>query len=237
MIKVAVVEDDPAAAATVRGYLSAYTKDKGVEFETEHFSEAYSFLTNYTARFDIVLMDIELPGLNGMDAAEKLRRIDKNVVLIFITNMAQFAVRGYAVDAMDFIVKPVSYYDFSIKLRKAVGRVEANADTEVVVRVENDIVRLRSSRLLYVESLDHVLLYHSLDGEFRAYGSLKSIEGTLRGSNFVRCNSCYLVNLKYVSAVHGYTAVVGKHTLQVSHPRRKEFMRALSDYLGSGSNV
>ena len=87
-------------------------KEKGVEFETEHFSEAYSFLTNYTARFDIVLMDIELPGLNGMDAAEKLRRIDKNVVLIFITNMAQFAVRGYAVDAMDFIVKPVSYYDF-----------------------------------------------------------------------------------------------------------------------------
>ncbi len=71
---------------------------------------------HYRADYDIVFMDIELPGINGMEAAHRLREIDQQVILIFVTNMAQFAVKGYEVDALDYIIKPAQYGPLSIKL-------------------------------------------------------------------------------------------------------------------------
>ena len=66
--------------------------------------------------FDIVLMDIDMPGMNGMETARALRKVDAAVILIFVTNMAQFAISGYEVDATDFILKPVNKYSFAIKI-------------------------------------------------------------------------------------------------------------------------
>lgn len=122
MINVAIVEDEDCAANNLSEYLNTFGRQNNTEIKAERFRDAISLLTGYSGKFDIVFMDIELPEMNGMDAAKKLREIDMSVTLVFVTNMAQYAVKGYEVGAVDYIVKPVSYYDFSLKLRRILYR-------------------------------------------------------------------------------------------------------------------
>lgn len=238
MIEVAIVEDEPAAAEELKSYLARYEKESGTAFAVTVFRNAVTFLAGYKPKYGIVFMDIEMPDLNGMDASRKLREVDSAVVLIFVTNMAQYAVKGYEVDALDFIVKPVAYPNFVMKIKKAVARIAANDERELNVNlVGGGVARLRVSRLRYAEVIGHHVVYHSEDGDFESYGTLKNIEAALDGLPFARCNNCYLVNLKYVYAVRGYVAQVGDEQLRISQPKKKDFMRALNDYIGNGCDV
>ena len=105
--KIAIVEDEPKAADTLDAMLAQYAEENGVSIETSKYQNAVVFLSNYSARFDIIFMDIEMPHLSGMECAEKLREIDNSTLLIFATNLANMAAQGYSVDAFDFIVRHI----------------------------------------------------------------------------------------------------------------------------------
>ena len=231
---VAIVEDSPAEAELLRSYFARFTREHGVDFTLTCFASGEEFLNKYRPAYDLVLMDIGLPGHNGMETAAALRERDRSVTLIFVTNMAQFAVKGYEVDAFDFVVKPVGYSNFALKLQRALNKLDTRRDTEVLVTLSDSMVRLSASQIKYIEISGHRMVYHTTDGELYAYGNLKEVEATLGGGMFARCNNCYLVNLNYVRAVQGHTVTVGSDELQISRPRRKAFIQALNDYLGGG---
>lgn len=231
---VAIVEDTPAEADTLKEYFSRFGAEKGVDFKITHFESAEPFLEKYRPVYDLVLMDIALPKINGMEAAVRLRELDRTTTIIFVTNMAQFAVRGYEVDAFDFVVKPVSYSNFALKLQRALNKLGTRRDTEVLVSMADGLYRIASSQIKYIEISGHRMVYHTTDGTIKAYGNLKEVESVLSGKMFVRCNSCYLINLNYVYAIRGYTVVVDGDELQISRPRKKAFVQAVNDYLGGG---
>lgn len=231
---VAIVEDSPAEAELLRSYFARFTREHGVDFTLTCFASGEEFLNKYRPAYDLVLMDIGLPGHNGMETAAALRERDRSVTLIFVTNMAQFAVKGYEVDAFDFVVKPVGYSNFALKLQRALNKLDTRRDSEVLVTLSDSMVRLSASQIKYIEISGHRMVYHTTDGELYAYGNLKEVEATLGGGMFARCNNCYLVNLNYVRAVQGHTVTVGSDELQISRPRRKAFIQALNDYLGGG---
>lgn len=135
MIRTVIVEDDDAAAELLAGYLDRYGGEHGETFSSVRYDNAVTFLEKYASDADIVFMDIEMEDLDGMKAAAKLRERDRSVTLIFVTNMAQFAIKGYEVDALDFIVKPVGYHDFAFRLKKAVARIRANEEKYVSVNL------------------------------------------------------------------------------------------------------
>lgn len=232
MKNIAIVEDDCAAAEQISVFLEKFFAEEPVH--VNRFTASIQFLTNYKGEYDIVFMDIELPDLNGMETARKLRELDKKVAIIFVTNMAQFAVKGYEVGALDFIVKPLTYYNFALKLKRAAEYLRANEDAKVFVHVDDGFVTLNLSDIRYVEIIKHKIIYHTVHGDYHTYGTLKKIEESLAEHHFIRCNYCYLVNLRYVTSVRGFTAYVGEEELQISHPRRKEFLHALNDYFGGG---
>ena len=130
-MKIAIVEDNSASAEKLRGYLRQYGEENQKEFDITLFGDAVSFLDRYSP-FDMVFMDIELPGMDGMEAARRLREVDLQAILLFVTNMARFAVKCYEVDAMDYLVKPVQYGSFSLKLRRALARWEQTSETILV---------------------------------------------------------------------------------------------------------
>lgn len=231
---VAIVEDTQAEADTLKEYFARYTAEKGVAFKITHFESAEPFLEKYRPVYDLVLMDIALPKMGGMEAAVRLRELDKTTTIIFVTNMAQFAVRGYEVDAFDFVVKPVSYSNFALKLHRALNKLGTRRETEVLVSMADGLYRVPASQIKYIEISGHKMVYHTADGAIRAYGNLKEVEAVLDPKRFVRCNSCYLVNLDYVYAIRGYTVVVDGHQLQISRPRKKAFVQSVNDYLGGG---
>lgn len=232
--QVAIVEDETLATDTLRSYFKRYQERSGHEFLLDIFPDGENFLIHYKPIYDLVLMDIQMPHMNGMDAAAKLREMDHAVTLIFVTNMAQYAVKGYEVNAFDYIVKPVSYAGFSLKLQRALNQLAVKKDQEIIVSHDDLIRRVPSSQIRYIEISGHDMIIHTTKENIEAYGNLKQVEAKLNSAIFARCNNCYLVNLNYVRAIQGQLVYVGDDVLQMSRPRRKAFIQALNNYLGEG---
>lgn len=174
-----------------------------------------------------------MPGMNGMKGAQKLREVDPDVPIVFVTNMARYAVKGYSVSAVDFIVKPVGYFDFSTMLDK-VRRLRAAAQEQyIAVSSAGVLRRVLVSHIRYVDVYRHKLTIHTVDGDVEVWGALSDIEAQLPQEGFARCNNSYLVNFKYVDGVEKEEVVIGSDRLPVSHLRRKEFVAALARYLGA----
>ncbi len=234
IIKAAVVEDDADTRKKLCAYFDDVTAECGVRFDVDDFSSGESFLA-CDEKFDIVLMDIELPGENGMETVRALRERDRTAIVMFVTNMAQFAVKGYEVEAFDFIVKPVSYYIFSVKLKRALERLGAKREKDIWINVTGlGKKKISTAELKYVEVMGHKITYHALDGDYSVSGSIGKAQDELKGLPFELCNRCYLVNLKYVTEVRQFQAVVGGDVLQISHLKRNEFLKKLNLYLSGG---
>lgn len=231
---IAIVEDDPREAQALHSYLDRFALQSAVQFDVRLFHSGRAFLNSYQPIYDLVFMDINLPDLNGMDVAASLRKADRNVVLIFVTSMAQYAVKGYEVDALDFMVKPVTYAAFCLKMKRAISKCTGSQHRELLINTSDGVVRTSAARIRYVEVSDHALLYHTVDDCIHSYGNLKKVELQLDPRQFVRCNRCYLVNLAYVLSVQGSTLILDNGTLQISRPKRTAFLEALANYLGGG---
>ena len=232
MIRIAMVEDEAAVREQLQGYIQRYTRQYGTEFAVTEFSDGMEILDAYRPVYDIVLLDVEMKHLDGMETARRIRELDRDVVLLFITNMAQYAIKGYAVGALDYVLKPVPYFAFSQQLQKAEEKLRRRVRHYLAVPVEGGLRRLDTAQIYYMESEGHRVHFYTEEGEFSAPGALKTFEEKLADLPFARCNSGYLVNLAQVKSVQQGLAQVGPYELQVSRPKRKSFLAALADYIG-----
>ena len=101
-----------------------------------------------------------------MKAAEWIRNLDEEVILIFITNMAQFVMKGYEVSALDFLVKPVSYYMFVEKMHKAYDRVSMREERSIIIKGKECIYKVHTTELIYIEVQNHSLTFHTMQGNY-----------------------------------------------------------------------
>ena len=232
MIRIAIVEDERRERAHLRDCLAYMAEKEQLEFDIVEFGSGEEFLGGYQPVYDIVLMDIELPGINGMETAKALRRLDSFVLLVFVTNMVQYAVSGYEVDALNYILKPVNRFDFALKMNKAISRTAKRTEKSVQMRAGKDLYMLPVAAIRYLEVDGHYIVYHTTEGDYSEYITRKEAEKKLNKPYFVRCNRCYLVNLKYVSAVRDDVVQVGRDELLISRPQKKAFLNALAVFIG-----
>ena len=232
MIRIALVEDEAEVRAQLQGYVQRHTRQYGTEFAVTEFADGMELLDDYRPVYDILFLDVEMKHLDGMETARRVRELDKDVIIVFITNMAQYAIRGYSVGALDYVLKPVPYFAFSQQLLKAVSRLEKRAKRYLTVPVEGGLRRLDTASIYYLESEGHRVHFYTDEGDFSAPGALKAFEEKLADCPFARCNSGYLVNLAQVRELRQSTVQVGPCELQVSRPKRKAFLAALTDYIG-----
>ena len=233
MIYIAVVEDDPVYSQHLLGLLSEFEQETGEQFQISTFSDGLEIVENHSAPFQIILMDIEMKHMNGMQAAKRIRRNDRDVIIIFITNLAQFAIQGYEVEALDYLLKPVNYFAFAQVLQKAVKKVKQNTAFFLHIVKESSMIRLDAASIHYIESQGHNVTYHTAQGSYTCRDSLKSLEQKLAGRHFSRCNSGYLVNLAHVERVEKNDVTVSGVVLPISRPRKKGFMEDLANFVGS----
>ena len=236
MFNILIVEDDKEYRSQYRDYLKQMEAQMGESFQIREFEDGDGILENYRADYDIILMDIEMSFVNGMEAAEEIRKLDHEVVIIFITNMPQYAIQGYRVDALDYVLKPISYFAFSQRIDRALMRVKRKETTYLTVAQKGGMRKLDVSKISYVEVRDHLLIYHLPDEEIVAKGSMNDAESALDGRLFFRCNRCYLVNLEYVEDFRGNDVTVAGDLIQVSRSRKKPFLDALNNYMNEVGN-
>ncbi|OLS40944.1 LytTR family DNA-binding domain-containing protein [Bacillus sp. MRMR6] len=232
MIRIAIVEDETSYQEQLVEFLRKFEQDRGENIEIEIFSDGDEIVENYKAQFDIILMDVQMQFMDGMSAAEEIRKVDSEVVIIFITNMAQYAIKGYEVDALDYVLKPISYFPFSQRLNRAIDRMKKRESHFITILLKGGVKRLKISDIYYVESQGHKLIFCTKEGEYIASGTMKELEKELSSFHFFRGNKGYLINLEHVDGMNDSCAVVRGENLIISRTKRRAFMESLSNYWG-----
>lgn len=241
MIQTAIVEDDSAARDSLIDYLKRMETDD-IRFCAVPFCSADDFLEETHNTYDLILMDIRMDGAsrtgglrtaNGMEAARRYRERDSRAVLIFITSLAKYAVEGYSVEALDFIVKPVSFPTFQTKITRALNVIASRRDTAISVYSEKKLLRLHTDDIIFVEVIGHLVYYHTAQGTIPVRGSLSKLEQQLQPFQFLRCHNCYLVNPRNISVIDGMDIEMtnGEH-VPISHPKKKTFLADLAKWMG-----
>ena len=232
MLRIAIVEDE----AHQRSQLEAGVRDVLCELSAELtcLDSAQPLLHRYAAgeRFDLLLLDIQLPGMDGMSAAARVREFDADVLIVFITSMAQYAVQGYKVDALDFLVKPVAHEVLDACLSRALRRLRKREPASLSVRSGGSLRIVPVSSILYAESREHRTLLRTRKEEIPCAGSLGSIEESLIPHGFFRCHAAFVVSFAQVERLDGGDVIIGGRRVPLSKHRRKQFLAALAAYWG-----
>ena len=235
MLRIAIVEDDAQYQRQIQDYIRQYGEEHQRQFAVSVFGDGADILTGYQPVYDIILLDIEMSRVNGMEAAERIRAQDSDVVLVFITNMAQYAIHGYEVGALDFVLKPVTYYTFSVRLTRAIARVQKRESGQVLLTLPDAVKRVDTRQIYYVEVQNRMLHYHTELGVFALRGTMQGAESELARFHFVRCNHWYLVNLRHVTEIRRDTVMVAGDELEISRRNRTAFLTALTNFVGGNS--
>ena len=230
VMNIALIEDEEEHARILKSNLEKYGKLHDIHFETKWFSDAMDFLSSYKKQFDIVFMDIELPYLNGMSAAEKLRKIDEDVCLIFVTNLAQYAVKGYAVRATDYLVKPIVYSAFSFCMDRAVKLVKNRQGNEAYLQVSRGWIRLNFRDIISIEANGHKLIYHTQKQDYEVWDTIKRIAPQYEKAGFASPRAGVLLNLQYVRRIEGDDVYIFDKIYALSRAKRKEFLSQFTVY-------
>lgn len=233
MFKVLIVEDRAPDAQALRRMLAHYGQEHSEEFQVTTVSTAMELPEDHNP-YDLIFMDIGLPGINGMEAAQLLRSYDTQTPLIFVTDLAQYAVRGYQVDALDFIVKPVEYYDFALRLDRALRIARREKHDKLTIATRDGLRVFRISDLVFVDIMGHDLTYHLASGEaITLRGSLTKAALQLPEESFVRVSNSCLVNMGHIDAVkRDCVRVTTGESLYFSRPKHNAALATITNYLG-----
>ena len=232
-INIAVVEDSTNDLNNCLNLLDRYSKEKHINFDIQTFNSGDAFLMRFKSQYDFIILDINLSALNGIDVARTIREKDEEVIIMFATNLAKYATSGYEVDAIDFVLKPLSYASFYLRLERVMKKLNKKDDFFVVVPYEGGFNKININEVLYIEVISHDVIFHLADGnEITTSGTLKKFEEQLKSHWFIRCNSCYLVNARKIKRVEKLDIqLVNDETIAISHPKRKGFMEAFRKYV------
>lgn len=232
MISFAILEDNPNdSALLVQSIKKAFASFKE-EIAVSVYDNALDFLERGLAS-DVVFFDIQLPGMNGMEAAKRFREHNKSAFIIFVTNLGQFALKGYEVNAFDFVVKPLEYENFLLKARRLEEALKGqDKGHRLAIKTSEGTKFAATSEIVYLESVNHDLIFHLENGQdLETRGRLRDYEAGLSPFGFFLCNRCYLINLRFLSAVEDDMAVLGKRRLLIARQRKKGLLAAVNEYL------
>ena len=234
MIKIAIVDDDKTVSEVLEKFILTFGNEKNTLFDIQSYTDAVDFLNGYKCDRDIIFLDIEMPHIDGIRTAKKIRERDENVILVFVTNFSQYAIKGYEVRAFDYILKPVRYTNLVMTLERIVNVLEhGRNDVYINLQLKDGVARISVSDILYIEVANHDVFIHTLQADdYKVRGTISSYAGQLKDKHFVLCNSCYLVNLKYVKRIDKESVYVGDDVLHISHNKRKDFLREAAKYFG-----
>ena len=232
-MKVIILEDSQNDLEKTGGFLSQFFREKKIPLELQSYRDGTLLVSHYDSQCDLLVLDIDVPGVSGMDVARKIRETDERVAILFTTNLTQYAVEGYEVSALDYIVKPFDYFVFSRKMQKFLSHVEKEENKSILLNSRGNYQKIPVQEILYIEVLGHKLFYHTLRDNYEIRGTIREAEENLRSCHFARCNNCFLVNLGNILAIEGNRVILPGKKLQISRYKKKQFIDDFTNYMNA----
>lgn len=230
---IVICDDDSSARLQMKTYLERFDREYEMGLKLTFFDSGEAFLAAHPRQMDILLLDIRMYEISGIDIARRIREFDDELCIIFISNMTQFALEGYQVHAFDFLVKPFGYPVFEREMLQACKKVEAGKKDSLTVKNDEGVFRLPLREILYIETSDHKLLIHGKEQNIYCYITMGQLEKKVREKNFFRCHQSFLINLAYVERLErDMVTMRGQVQVPVSRHRRRELIQAMTKYAG-----
>lgn len=234
MISIAICDDSQAVINHLDSLIQRYAKETNQDIKIYQYCSGIELLDTYTGNYDIIFMDIKMPNMDGLEAAERIRKRDRGVTIIFLTSLVRYALEGYKVEAFSFIIKPISYKRLFMEL-EAWSKKQAQDQEQpfLIVKNDNGSYRVLLKELTYIETSNRNILIHTIHANLICYKKLKEIESQLKGQGFARCHSSYIINQAYIKSVEKLDAkLITGEVIPISQTKRKEFMQGLARYWG-----
>lgn len=235
MIKIALCDDELCMLNETIVFLDRYRKERKCEMEYTAFYTPLDLLAEIErgTRFDVLFLDVLMPGENGINVASEIRNYDSNVKIIFLTSSAEFAVQSYTVAAYYYLLKPIREKSFWGLLDSVLAVCEKEQTSSLILRCKNGITRVEPRNLEYCEVIHRTLFIHLTSGKtLECIGSLDELSKQLMPyGNFLRPHRSYLVNLEHVKNL-SYRAVTMSCLTEIPVPRGKynEIKNAFLEY-------
>lgn len=224
MIQVALCDDDLSVLNETAGFLDRYRREKSREIVHTAFRSSLELLAEIErgAQYDVLFLDILMPGQNGMDAAAEIRSYDNKVKIVFLTSSAEFAVESYTVEAYFYQLKPLRWESFSRVMDSALETCERERKNRLVLHCKNGITSLDPEQLEFCEVIHRTLLFHLSSGKvLESTGSLDELSRRLAPCGcFLRPHRSYLIHLGYVQSI-SYRAITMSSLTEIPIPRGK----------------
>lgn len=224
MVVIGICDDEKQQRGQLQKTIGTYLQLAGEEYEIRMYPEAEQLLKDIKKDrncLDILFLDIELGGMNGVEAARVLRRYTKDLILVFITGYEDYVFNGYEVGALNYIMKPYRQEKIKEVLREALLRLDKCKDHYLTVQNGTQICRFHTKDILYLTSDLRKITIFTRDAAFEFYGKLSDLEQKLP-STFVRTHQRYLINLPEVERIDNKCAVIHGKAVPVSKSRYQE---------------
>lgn len=205
MIKIAICDDEKYHLNLLENMLKNILNKNNLEANIFKFSSSYEFLEfqkNSFIAFDLILLDILMDGLNGLDLAKEIRNLDLEVKILFISTSKDYILDGYDVHAYNYLLKPVSYFKLEYVILDFIDNFNNLKNNLFTVKNKQSIFRINLDNIIFFESkLRKINIVFSNYSEISFYDKLDNIEDALISKNFIRCHKSYLVNLNYIKKI------------------------------------
>lgn len=234
MITVAVCDDSKSMVEAMRENLEEYGKETAHELRIFTFSSGEELLENYNCKYDILFLDIKMTGMNGLQVAEKIRKQDKTVIIIFLTSLIQHALDGYKVNAANYIIKPIKKKRLTMEMDHWIGEMVQREEPFITVHNDSGTYKILLKTISYIETFNRNIMIHSTQGNILCYWKLKEMERKISQYGFSRNHSSFLVNLFYVENIEKSDVKLSTgELLPIGKSKKKEFMQQLASYWGT----
>ena len=231
-MRIAVVDDEAEQRELIESFLARFACEQRREIIVDTYCNGFDFLSVFDQRYDAVFLDIQMPELNGLEFS---RMVDTHTRIVFTTAFDQYAIDGYRVNALDYLLKPISYADFLQAANKAVKWFELLQQPQeeiesIFVKSDYKLIQVELKNILYIEGLkDYIKIYEENSPKpILSLMSMKSIEELLPASRFIRVHRSYIVQKDKIRIIDRGRIVFGKNYIPVSDSYKQIFQDFLN---------
>ena len=224
--RIAICDDEQNQIEYITSIVTSWSNHKGHSCEIRTFASAEAFLFEYEEdkAYDILLLDVEMKNMNGIELAKRIRKDNNRAEIIFITSHFEFVGEGYEVDALHYLIKPISAEKLTQVLTKAAEKLSVEPPS-VVISCEGETVKLYEADIRYVESFLHYIVIHTKDKEYKIKENMSVFENRV-SDYFYRIHRSYLVSLKYITRISRTSVNIGNTELPLSRGKYDDINRA-----------
>lgn len=230
-MRIAVVEDNKETQKLIKKYIEISADKFNEDVNINIFSDGLEFMNQFNGNYEIIYLDIEMKYMDGMTTAQKIRESDSEVIIVFITNHSQMAIKGYSVEATDFLLKPLSQFTFHEHFKKIINKVNP-IEHSIMLKVSGTVKKINQNIIKFVESEGHYIDFVTTYENYNVIDTLKNIEQTLDQHQFSRCSNSHIVNFNYIEKIEKNKLYIDGYAIPISRARKKEFMDKFTKYLG-----